>query len=120
MDGSSNCVPRKIYLKSRKRHMFKECSTVAFNDNPICINCGQKGHIASWKGSGNIPLCPPKKDLYRENKSLKRVLTSQEVDLQIPFAAILISSPATACHRNCWYAKQDVRIEGICQHFYLP
>ncbi|GBM90310.1 hypothetical protein AVEN_116301-1 [Araneus ventricosus] len=58
-----NCkekTPFSLYLidvkQSSASSVTKECSITEKIVDPTCLNCGEKGHLAAWKGCKALPL----------------------------------------------------------------
>ncbi|GBL99123.1 hypothetical protein AVEN_64118-1 [Araneus ventricosus] len=39
-------------------HPTRECRIIEKIENPVCINCGEKGHLAAWRGCKALPVIP--------------------------------------------------------------
>ncbi|GBO15613.1 hypothetical protein AVEN_28287-1 [Araneus ventricosus] len=43
-------------IKCNVQHATWECSANERNEDPVCINCGVKGHLSAWKGCKALPV----------------------------------------------------------------
>ncbi|CAL1291240.1 unnamed protein product [Larinioides sclopetarius] len=57
--SSANCGGQTRCLKCGKDHRTSECQIKNRMINPVCINCGKEGHVASWRGCEKFPKPRP-------------------------------------------------------------
>ncbi|GBN61898.1 hypothetical protein AVEN_220457-1 [Araneus ventricosus] len=43
-------------IKCSGQHATRDCTIKEKIEEPTCINCGEKGHLAAWKGCKALPL----------------------------------------------------------------
>ncbi|GBO19934.1 hypothetical protein AVEN_113864-1 [Araneus ventricosus] len=55
-------------IKCNGKHAKRECSIKEKIVDPTCINCGEKGHLAAWKGCKALPLIQ-KSSVRQERKT---------------------------------------------------
>ncbi|GBM97030.1 hypothetical protein AVEN_234753-1 [Araneus ventricosus] len=53
-------------IKCNGEHAMRDCSIMEKIIEPTCINCGEKGHLAAWKGWKALPIIT--KPAVRQNK----------------------------------------------------
>ncbi|GBM62564.1 hypothetical protein AVEN_189494-1, partial [Araneus ventricosus] len=54
--SARNCKCKPRCIKCNGTHETRSCSIKSKIDNPICINCNENGHLASWKGCPKYPV----------------------------------------------------------------
>ncbi|GBO18106.1 hypothetical protein AVEN_272451-1 [Araneus ventricosus] len=54
--SARNCRCNSRCIKCNGPHETRSCSIKTKIHNPTCINCNEKGHIASWRGCPKIPI----------------------------------------------------------------
>ncbi|GBM00122.1 hypothetical protein AVEN_176370-1 [Araneus ventricosus] len=54
--SARNCKCKPRCIKCNGTHETRLCSIKSKIDNPICINCKENGHLASWKGCPKYPV----------------------------------------------------------------
>ncbi|GBO46068.1 hypothetical protein AVEN_20323-1 [Araneus ventricosus] len=91
--SARNCQMRPRCIKCNGQHTTRECSIKETITDSTCINCGETGHLAAWKGCKALPTIKKpadrqtgktyaqaatnksKKDEKRRKKAQKRALT---------------------------------------------
>ncbi|GBM96790.1 hypothetical protein AVEN_249338-1 [Araneus ventricosus] len=48
--SARNCDMHPRCIKCNGQHATRDCSMKEIIQEPTCINCGEKGHLAAWKG----------------------------------------------------------------------
>ncbi|GBM02116.1 hypothetical protein AVEN_190555-1 [Araneus ventricosus] len=43
-------------IKCNGEHAMRDCSITEKTEEPKCLNCGKKGHLAAWKGCKALPV----------------------------------------------------------------
>ncbi|GBO06610.1 hypothetical protein AVEN_32776-1 [Araneus ventricosus] len=54
--SARNCKCKPRCIKCNGTHETRMCSIKTKIDNPVCINCKENGHLASWKGCPKYPV----------------------------------------------------------------
>ncbi|GBN41523.1 hypothetical protein AVEN_257586-1 [Araneus ventricosus] len=54
--SARNCKCKPRCIKCNGTHETRMCSIKTKIENPICINCKENGHLASWKGCPKYPV----------------------------------------------------------------
>ncbi|GBO46444.1 hypothetical protein AVEN_265777-1 [Araneus ventricosus] len=54
--SARNCKCKPRCIKCNGTHETRSCSIKSKIDNPVCINCKESGHLASWKGCPKYPV----------------------------------------------------------------
>ncbi|GBL86998.1 hypothetical protein AVEN_92795-1 [Araneus ventricosus] len=54
--SARNCKCKPRCIKCNGTHETRSCSIKSKIDNPVCINCNESGHLASWKGCPKYPV----------------------------------------------------------------
>ncbi|GIY34148.1 hypothetical protein CEXT_54211 [Caerostris extrusa] len=85
--GSSNCGSKPSRLKSGGPHFIKNCHIIGLIESPTCINCGKRGHLASWKGCAMFPKATRK--LPSSTETSPKRFSSNRIDERISFADTL-------------------------------
>ncbi|GBN39763.1 hypothetical protein AVEN_110052-1 [Araneus ventricosus] len=57
-----NCHMHPRCIKCNGQHATRDCSIKEKIEEPTCINCGEKGHLAAWKGCKAHPLIQKNSD----------------------------------------------------------
>ncbi|GBM50460.1 hypothetical protein AVEN_203054-1 [Araneus ventricosus] len=67
---------RPSCIKCNGEHATRDCNITEKIAEPTCINCGEKGHLAAWKGCKALPVIT--KPLERQQrKSYAQATTVQ-------------------------------------------
>ncbi|GBO35437.1 hypothetical protein AVEN_19820-1, partial [Araneus ventricosus] len=66
--AARNCHLKPKCIKCGGEHATRECSIKEKLPVPKCVNCGESGHIAAWKGCKAFPVIA-KPALKRSNRS---------------------------------------------------
>ncbi|GFW16066.1 uncharacterized protein TNCV_2863991 [Trichonephila clavipes] len=69
--SSSNCHIKTRCLKCGEPHKTGECPITTRIENPTCINCQQKGHLANSHRCPKFPKPKPKKGEASQNRNNK-------------------------------------------------
>ncbi|GBL68799.1 hypothetical protein AVEN_70036-1 [Araneus ventricosus] len=56
--AARNCHLKPKYIKCGGEHATRDCITKEKLPEPKCVNCGESGHIAAWKGCKAFPVIP--------------------------------------------------------------
>ncbi|GFV20506.1 uncharacterized protein TNCV_4142671 [Trichonephila clavipes] len=83
---SQNCNMKTRCLKCGQNHRTGACEIKEKIENPLCINCNTKGHMAS---STECPQFPIKGKGKSPTENLKRNITNNPVIPGISYAQIL-------------------------------
>ncbi|GFU29161.1 RNA-directed DNA polymerase from mobile element jockey [Trichonephila clavipes] len=67
--SSSNCNIRTRCLKCGEPHKTGDCPIKTIIENPTCINCHQKGHLANSHRCPKFPKQKPKKGEASQNRN---------------------------------------------------
>ncbi|CAL1277939.1 unnamed protein product [Larinioides sclopetarius] len=63
--SAKNCHMHTRCIKCNGQHPTRDCNIKEKITDPVCINCGEKGHLAAWKGCKALPQLsktpPPRK-----------------------------------------------------------
>ncbi|GBO46844.1 hypothetical protein AVEN_140267-1 [Araneus ventricosus] len=54
--SARNCKCKPRCIKCNGTHETRMCSIKTKIENPVCINCKENGHLASWKGCPKYPV----------------------------------------------------------------
>ncbi|GBO06913.1 hypothetical protein AVEN_116727-1 [Araneus ventricosus] len=54
--SARNCKCKPRCIKCNGTHETRMCSIKTKIENPVCINCNEIGHLASWKGCPKYPV----------------------------------------------------------------
>ncbi|GBM98100.1 hypothetical protein AVEN_43223-1 [Araneus ventricosus] len=54
--SARNCKCKPRCIKCNGTHETRMCSIKTKIENPVCINCKESGHLASWKGCPKYPV----------------------------------------------------------------
>ncbi|GBO13820.1 hypothetical protein AVEN_210902-1 [Araneus ventricosus] len=54
--SARNCRCKPRCIKCNGTHETRMCSIKTKIENPVCINCKENGHLASWKGCPKYPV----------------------------------------------------------------
>ncbi|GBM76046.1 Nucleic-acid-binding protein from transposon X-element [Araneus ventricosus] len=54
--SARNCHQKPRCIKCNGEHPTRECKITEKIENPVCINCGEKGHLAAWRGCKALPV----------------------------------------------------------------
>ncbi|GBM87979.1 Nucleic-acid-binding protein from transposon X-element [Araneus ventricosus] len=54
--SARNCPQKPRCIKCNGEHPTRECRITEKIENPVCINCGEKGHLAAWRGCKALPV----------------------------------------------------------------
>ncbi|GBN78186.1 Nucleic-acid-binding protein from transposon X-element [Araneus ventricosus] len=54
--SSRNCKRKPRCIKCNGSHETRNCNIKTIIENPSCINCNEKGHLASWRGCPKFPV----------------------------------------------------------------
>ncbi|GBO22800.1 Nucleic-acid-binding protein from transposon X-element [Araneus ventricosus] len=73
--SARNCHQKPRCIKCNEEHPTRECKIIEKIENPVCINCGEKGHLAAWRGCKALPVIR-KTSLRQPGKSFAQA-TSQ-------------------------------------------
>ncbi|GFV63265.1 uncharacterized protein TNCV_1732051 [Trichonephila clavipes] len=74
--SSSNCHIKTRCLKCGEPHKTGDCPIKTKIENPTCINCQQKGHLANSHRCPKFPKPKPKKGEASQNRNNKTVNNS--------------------------------------------
>ncbi|GBO40166.1 hypothetical protein AVEN_165096-1 [Araneus ventricosus] len=80
--SARNCHQKPRCIKCNGTHPTRECVITEKIENPVCINCGEKGHLAAWRGCKALPVIR-KTALRIPGKSFAQV-TSQNIRKEPP------------------------------------
>ncbi|GBN57703.1 hypothetical protein AVEN_232435-1 [Araneus ventricosus] len=80
--SARNCHQKPRCIKCNGGHTTWECEITEKIENPVCINCGEKGHLAAWRGCKALPVIR-KTSLRIPGKSFAQV-TSQNIRKESP------------------------------------
>ncbi|GFU72145.1 uncharacterized protein TNCV_3050051 [Trichonephila clavipes] len=67
--SSANCEMKPRCLKCYKDHCTGDCPIKERIENPECINCKVKGHMANWCTCKAFPQSKSKKGATAENRN---------------------------------------------------
>ncbi|GFU82823.1 uncharacterized protein TNCV_266201 [Trichonephila clavipes] len=67
--SSANCHIKTRCLKCGEAHKTGDCPITDKIENPTCISCNQKGHMANSHRCPNFPKTKPKKGAPSENRN---------------------------------------------------
>ncbi|GBN12587.1 hypothetical protein AVEN_226793-1, partial [Araneus ventricosus] len=56
LTGPATRLPSKTYAKCGGEHANRDCRIKGKIPEPKCVNCGETGHLAAWKGCKTIPV----------------------------------------------------------------
>ncbi|GBM13842.1 hypothetical protein AVEN_44106-1 [Araneus ventricosus] len=81
--ATRNCHLRPKYIKCGGEHTTRDCSIKEKLPEPKCVNCGELGHLAAWKGckalsivknlrSDSLKKAARKRQLKRRRKQSKQ------------------------------------------------
>ncbi|GBM92786.1 Nucleic-acid-binding protein from transposon X-element [Araneus ventricosus] len=54
--SARNCHQKHRCIKCNGEHPTRECGITEKIENSVCINCGEKGHLAAWRGCKALPV----------------------------------------------------------------
>ncbi|GBM40144.1 hypothetical protein AVEN_170748-1, partial [Araneus ventricosus] len=54
--SARNCKCKPRCIKCNGSHETRMCNIKTKIENPVCINCKENGHLASWKGCPKYPV----------------------------------------------------------------
>ncbi|GBO08367.1 hypothetical protein AVEN_139968-1 [Araneus ventricosus] len=54
--SARNCKRKQRCIKCNVSHETRNCDIKTIIENPSCINCNEKGHLASWRGCPKFPV----------------------------------------------------------------
>ncbi|GFS78376.1 nucleic-acid-binding protein from transposon X-element [Trichonephila clavipes] len=77
--SSSNCNIKTRCLKCGEPHKTGDCPIKTKIENPTCINCQQKGHLANSHRCPKFPKPKPKKGEASQNRNNKKVNTNSNI-----------------------------------------
>ncbi|GBM49858.1 hypothetical protein AVEN_191256-1 [Araneus ventricosus] len=77
--AARNCHLKPKCIKCGGEHPTRECSIKDKIAEPKCVNCGESGHLAAWKGCKSYPII--KKPSYRQNGKSYAQAASEKVEL---------------------------------------
>ncbi|GFR25850.1 nucleic-acid-binding protein from transposon X-element [Trichonephila clavata] len=78
--SSKNCHVKTRCLKCGQQHRTGECPIKDKIENPTCINCGEKGHLANSHRCAKFPKPQPKKEDASQNRNLNKNLNTTAVN----------------------------------------
>ncbi|GFS80863.1 nucleic-acid-binding protein from transposon X-element [Trichonephila clavipes] len=77
--SSSNCNIKTRCLKCGEPHKTGDCPIKTKIENPTCINCQQKGHLANSHRCPKFPKPKPKNGEASQNRNGKNVNTNSNI-----------------------------------------
>ncbi|GBM25295.1 hypothetical protein AVEN_172099-1 [Araneus ventricosus] len=81
--SARNCHMRPRCIECNGEHATRDCSITEKIIEPTCINCGEKGHLAAWKGCKALPIIK-KPAVRQKKKTCAQAATAQKKTTPIP------------------------------------
>ncbi|GBO15514.1 hypothetical protein AVEN_39212-1 [Araneus ventricosus] len=79
--AARNCHLKPKCIKCGGEHPTRECNIKEKITEPKCVNCGESGHLAAWKGCKSYPVI--KKPSYRQTGRSYAAAAAEKIEQPI-------------------------------------